>query len=308
MTFTRESRTKLNNSWPATFLFPVEEALTQRLAKHNVASLFLPVQLIHSEDHAFQTLLSHCIDALDYLPLRPDFAFDQIWKVLDAEFFRLKKMPDTPSNQSRFTVFATHIADDPLCSKSHHALAPYIPLQTCEYFAKRVLDSTANPNEHSNQFIKRVEQTLGASLLADIHAKYDYAWLTPKTKAETQRKLGWLIKIILSGKQVTIGSGLYQLNDEEIARLLISTILPQFRNERFHGNVRPPFRSSSATPKSYAHAYFLLLYAYSLMCEVFLYRSFNVVESHTVIAATQRNLDLFRLVLGDQQTALANKK
>lgn len=303
MTFTRESRTRFNNSWPASFLFPVEEALSQRLAKHNVASIFLPAPLNHSEDHAFQTLLSHCIDALDYLPLRPDFAFDQIWKALDAEFFRLKKIPGTPANQSRFTVFATKIANDPLCSKSHHSLASHTPLQTCEYFAKRILDSTANPNEHSEQFIKRVEQTLGAALLADIHAKYDSAWLTPATKASTQRKLGGLIKIILSGRQVTVGAGVYQLNNDEIARLLISTILPQFRNERFHGSVRPPFRSSSATLKSYAHAYFLLLYAYSLMCEVFLYRSFNVTQSPNVVAATQRNLNLFLLVLGDQQNA-----
>lgn len=303
MTFTRESRTRFNNSWPVTFLFPTEEALAQRLAKHNVASIFLPVQLTHSEDHAFQSLLSHCIDGLDYLPLRPDFSFDQIWKALDAEFFRLKGEPGVPANQSRFSVFATHIANNPLCSNSHHALAAHVPLQTCEYFAKRILDSTTNPNEHSAQFIKRVEQTLGATLLADIHAKYDSDWLTSSKRAATQRKLGGLIKLIVGGVQITVGTNAYQLTSEQIARLLISTVLPQFRNERFHGSVRPPFRSSSANLKTYAHAYFLLIYAYSLMCEVFLYRSFNVTQTTDVIAATQRNRDLFLQVLGDQESA-----
>jgi hypothetical protein len=303
MTLIRESRTRLNNSWPATFLFPTEEALTQRLAKHNVASIFLPVHLVHSEDRDFQTLLSHCIDALDYLPLRPDFAFDQIWKALDAEFFRLKRTPGISSNQSRFMAFATHIANDPLCSGSHHDVATRIPLQTCEYFAKRILESTTNPNEHSPQFIKRVEQTLGAGLLADIHAKYDGDWLTPGKSAATQRRLGGLIKLIVRGAQVTVGPGTYQLSNGEIDRLLVSTVLPQFRNERFHGSVRPPFRSSSATLKTYAHAYFLLMYAYALMCEVFLYRAFKVAEPADVEAATKKNLELFLQVLGDQESA-----
>jgi hypothetical protein len=303
MASVRESRTKFNNSWPAQFLFPAEEALSQRLAKHNLVSIFLPAPLVHAEDHGFQTLLTHCIDALDYLPLRPDFSFDQIWKALDAEFFRLKSAPGIPSNQSRFSVFATHIAGNSLCSGSHQILASHAPLQTCEFFAKRILDSTTNPNEHSQQFIKRLEQTLGVNLLSDIHAKYDGNWLTPTKKAETQRKLGGLIKLIISGKQVALGANSYQLSSNEIARLLISTILPQFRNERFHGTVRPPFRSSSATLKTYAHSYFLLIYAYSLMCEVFLYRAFNVINSNAVTTATQNNLNRFLQVLGDQQSA-----
>jgi hypothetical protein len=303
MTIARENRTKFNNSWPAKFLFPTEEALAQRLAKHNLASIFLPLQLSHSEDHSFQNLLSHCIDALDYLPLRPDFSFDQIWKALDAEFFRLKAAPGVPSNQSRFSVFSTHIATNHLSSKSHHALASHVPLQTSEFFAKRILDSVANPNEHSAQFIKRVEQTLGVDLLSDIHAKYGSNWLTAGKEADTQRKLGSLIKLILGGKQVIVGSNSYQLSSDEVARLMISTILPQFRNERFHGSVRPPFRSSKATLKTYAHAYFLLIYAYSLICEVFLYRAFNVVKSADVVTSTKRNLDQFILVLGDQESA-----
>lgn len=303
MTSVRESRTKFNNSWPAKFLFPAEEALSQRLAKHNLVSIFLPAPLVHTDDHDFHTLLTHCIDALDYLPLRPDFAFDQIWKALDAEFFRLKSAPGTPSNQSRFSVFAKHIANNALCSGSCHLLAPHIPLQTCEFFAKRILESTANPNEHSQQFIKRVEQTLGADLLFDIHAKYDGDWLTPTKRAGTQRKLGGLIKLIISGQQIVLGANSYQLSQNQIAQLLISTILPQFRNERFHGTVRPPFRSSSASLKTYAHSYFLLIYAYSLICEVLLYRTFNAISPAVVTTATQNNLNRFLQVLGDQQTA-----
>lgn len=300
---TRESRTKFNNAWPARFLFPTEESLVQRLAKNNVESVFLPVQIKHSDSHDFQTLLSHCIDSLDYLPLRPDFSFDQIWKALDAEFFRLKASPGTSSSQSRFSVFSAHILASSFTSNSHYTLAAHIPLQTCEFFAKRILDSVANPNEHSEAFTKRVENTLGVGLLSDIHIKYDNEWLVPDKRAGTQRKLGGLLKLIIAGKQVALGTNNYQLSADQVDRLMISTILPQFRNERFHGSVRPPFRSSKATLKTYAHAYFLFIYAYSLMCEIFLYREFGVVQSADVLATTNENLNRFLQVFGDQVSA-----
>jgi len=299
----RKSRTRFNNIWPATFLFPAEEALAHRLAKHNLVSIFLPAQLKHVEDHGFHSLLAHCIDALDYLPLRPDFAFDQIWKALDAEFFRLVEASASPISQSRFSVFAAYIASESSCSSSHFVLAPHIPLQSCEFFAKRLLDSTADPNEHSEQFVKRVKATLGESLLADIHAKYDAGWVTPATRASTQRRLGGLLRLIIGGENVTLGGNAYQLSTAEVARLLISTVLPQFRNERFHGNVRPPFRSSSATLKTYAHSYFLLIYAYALICEVFLYRRFGVLSSQDVVDTTNANLNRLLQALGDQQSA-----
>lgn len=298
-----EARTKLNNVWPAKFLFPTEEAVTQRLAKQNLASVFLPIQIKHSHAHDFQTLLSHCIDSLDYLPLRPDFSFDQIWKALDAEFFRVKALHGTPVNQSRFSAFSLYISASDLTSKSHHNLAAHIPLQTCEFLAKRILDSTANPSEHSEAFVKRLNNTLGVGLLADIHDKYDSDWLTHKKQAETQRNLGRLLKIIISGRQVALGENNYQLSADEISQLMISTILPQFRNERFHGNVRPPFRSSKATLKTYAHAYFLLIYVYSLMCEVFLYRQFFVTQPADVVANTNDNIERFLKIFGDQLLA-----
>ncbi|MEB1549033.1 hypothetical protein VDQ94_08985 [Xanthomonas campestris pv. campestris] len=304
MTDARKNRTRFNNIWPATFLFSAEEELAHRFAKHNLVSIFLPAQLVHVEDHGFHSLLAHCIDALDYLPLRPDFAFDQIWKALDAEFFRLVVVSANTNGRSRFSVFATYVASSPTCSNSHFALAPHIPLQTCEFFAKRLLDSIANPNEqHSEQFVKRVKTTLGESLLADIGAKYGTDWLTPDKRAGTQRRLGGLLKLIIGGKNVTLGGNSYQLSPDKVARLLISTVLPQFRNERFHGSVRPPFRSSSATLKTYAHSYFLLIYAYALICDVFLYREFDVLRTQDVVDTTSANLNRLLQVLGDQESA-----
>lgn len=303
MSLTSENRTKFNNEWPATFLFPAEKSLMNRLAKRNFISIFFPAQLQHSDDHAFQTLLSHCIDAIDNLPLRPDLAFDQVWKALDAEFFRLKSGPGVAANKSRFVVFSSHISSSPFTSKSHYALASHIPLQTCEYLAKRLLDSTARPNEHSHSFIKRLSDAIGQDLISDIHAKYDFGWLTHGQEAVTQRKLGGLLKKLIGGETISIGGNSYTLVVEQSSQVLVGTILPQFRNERFHGNTRPPFRSSAATMKTYAHSYFLLIYSYALMLEVLLYRQFGVISQSDACGSTNANIDRFLQVLGDQLTA-----
>lgn len=297
------TRTKFNNEWPAIFLFPAEQSLKQRLAKHNFISIFFPAQLQHSTDHSYQTLLSHSIDALDLLPLRPDFSFDQIWKALDAEFFRLKLALTAPSHVSRFVAFSSHISTSPDTSKSHYVLAGKIPLQSCEYLAKRLLDSTSNPTEHTDAFVKRLSVTLGAPFLADIHLKYDTGWLTAGKEAETQRKLGGLLRLLLGGATVDVNGNFYLITPDKAAEVIIGTMLPQFRNERFHGNTRPPFRSSAATMKTYAHSYFLLIYSYALMLDVFLYRKFGVITPVDVINNTNTNLDRFLKVLGDQVTA-----
>jgi hypothetical protein len=279
MTTTSENRTRFNNQWPAKYLFPVEQDLTLRLAKNNFRSIFFPATLIHSDDHHFQTLLAHSIDSLDSLPLRPDLAFDQLWKALDAEFFRLKSLLGVAASISRFKVFSDYVSTSLLTSKSHYSLVSQIPLQTCEFLAKRLLDSTVRPNQHSHSFIAKLTDAVGKSLLSDLHTKYDPVWATVGSEAAAQRNLGKLLKFLLVNKPVKICGNDYLLTPAQSAQVMIGTILPQFRNERFHGNVRPPFRSSAASLKTYAHSYFLLIYSYSLLLEVFLYQNFGEYDS-----------------------------
>lgn len=69
--------------------------------------------------------------------------------------------------------------------------------------------------------------------------------------------------------------------------------MPQFRNERFHGTTFPPFRSSAAKLKTYAHGYFILQVAYALLLEVFLYRNFGVISQSTAGEAIEENKNLF---------------
>lgn len=77
------------------------------------------------------------------------------------------------------------------------------------------------------------------------------------------------------------------------AYALISIVRPQFRNERFHGTTFPPFRSSAAKLKTYAHGYFILQVAYALLLEVFLYRNFGVISQVDAGETIKNNKEIF---------------
>jgi hypothetical protein len=81
---------------------------------------------------------------------------------------------------------------------------------------------------------------------------------------------------------------------------LISVLMPQFRNERANGNRFPPFRSSVVKNKKCARAFNLLLIAYALLLEVFLYRGYGVVDQELVMDSIEKNKKLFLTIFGKE--------
>ncbi len=67
----------------------------------------------------------------------------------------------------------------------------------------------------------------------------------------------------------------------------------------FHGATFPPFRSSTAKVKTYAHAYYILMVAYALLLEVFLYREFGVIDQSRVCIAVEKNKANYTKIFGN---------
>lgn len=288
---TKQLRIQYNNKWPSKFLFPAEQQLKKVLDENNVQQAFIPAKLAHSTDHEFHSLLGHFLEGLDQLPYRPDVAFDAIWKALDAEFFRVKDEVSAPQHESRFESFLNKVTTDQNTCKAFLPLADVIPMQTCEFAAKRILKSKATPDQHSEAFLKRVKGCFGDALYTSFISKYEPMWVT--SPEEAQRKSGAFLRKLVLGNEMDINGGKYTLSKEKTASFLVSIVLPQFRNERFHGTTFPPFRSSAAKLKTYAHGYFILQVAYALLLEVFLYRGFCVITQTDASAAIQSNKELF---------------
>src|SRR5690606_18090519 len=77
---TKQLRVKYHNGWPAKFDFPAEQKFAAKLQAAGLAQGLVVVPLEFSDDHQFQFYLGYLIDALDMLPMRPDLAFEHIWK------------------------------------------------------------------------------------------------------------------------------------------------------------------------------------------------------------------------------------
>ena len=291
---TKHLRIEYNNSWPTKFLFPVEQQLKQRLDENNLQQVFLPTKLRYSDDNEFHTLLGHFLEGIDQLPFRPDIAFDSIWRTLDAEFIRVKDESSLPQHTSRFDIFIRKITSDSKTSKAFLPLLQIIPMQTSEFVAKRILSSVVSPDNHAEPFLKRVKSCFGESLYLDFLDKYKNDWVS--SHGSTQRRAGAFLKRLAAGDELNVNGKKYKLPENNSIAFLIAVVMPQFRNERAHGTTFAPFRSSVAKMKTYTHAYFLLLVAYALLLEVFLYRDFGVVEQIEVAEAIEKNMDLFLLI------------
>lgn len=293
---TKALRVRYNNEWPSRLLFPAELSLQRRLDENNLQQAFSPAKLNYSDDQEFHVILSHLLEALDNLPFRPDMAFDAIWKALDAEFVRIKSEDSVPQHISRFDAFQTKIITDPNTSQAFLPFSTSIPMQTCEFVAKRIFNGTVSPDEHSEPFLKRVKACFGDPLLTQFLGKYIPDW--PTNSKLIQRKGGSFIWQLLRGRELEISGTKHLLSQEKSLSFLISVVMPQYRNERFHGTTTPPFRSSAAKMKTYAHAYFVFMVAYTFLLEIFLYRGFGVIDATSTIASAQKNHTLFLQVFG----------
>jgi len=290
----KQQRVDLNNQWPKMSLFPAEKSLIDKMDELDITQVFQPAKLKHSENQDFHNMLSHYLEALDQLPLRPDIAFDCIWKALDAEFIRLQK--ENGNKEGRFSLFYKHISKSTYTCNSYSQLTTIIPLQTCEFVAKRILENNisykASPKNNDFQsFRRRIIQSFGQSLYDTFILKYETLW--ESKRASIQRKAGVLIQKLLKGDKLLIENIEFQLSDQDRALFLTAVTMPQFRNERFHGLTTPPFRSSTAKLKTYSHAYFLFHVAYIHLLEVFLYRQFDTIDIKTTNQSIDNNFELF---------------
>jgi hypothetical protein len=294
----KKLRIEYNNNWPLKELFPVEKELTKLLKDNCIYNNPLKVaHLSYSEERKFHFYLGFLIDALDMLPLRPDLAFDHLWKALDSEFFDVQKESQTP-NTSRFDDFVNRILNDQNTVNAFFGYLPIIPYQTTEYAAKRVIMSSLQNDNDEKALYRRAKSSLGDDFVREFLNKYPLSGKN-KPAPSIQRNAGRLLRLIFSGNEVTLGNKTFSFTDNQKASFLIKVILTNYRNERFHGIVFSPFRSSMAKLETYSHAYYLMHLSYALLLEVFLYRNYNVITSQEVERICCENIEIFRKVFSE---------
>lgn len=301
---TKNLRLEYHNQWPTTFHFPIELKFLSRLGRMNIAQPLKLASLVQSSHADFHMMLSALLDALDMLPLRPDRAFESIWTSLDAEMFALVERQTVTGSPSRFQVFMDHLENffaNQACFLAMSSFMDHVPLQSCEYAATRILEAMNAPGKHSDYFLKKIRPAVGQPLLDEFNQKYGASWLgvTSAARGLVQRKAGSLLKKLLTGNPINIGAlSNHTLAPKDRVRLFVCALLPNVRNERFHGLNFSSYRSSAVELKTYAAGYFILMLAYFLLLHVFIYRGFNVVTPLDVERAIIENTLLYKQVFG----------
>lgn len=294
----KELRINHNNLWPLGDVnYPCEQELKKLMEERN--GLFTSFNFPKIEEKFFQKNLSYILDALDNLPLRPDLAFDNIWKAIDNYMQRISQSNNWDIRKSKplmkrtiEEIWIPLLNTNIKLKEALNSFVAIIPIQTCEYLAKRAIaDNKPGVSDNQQGLIKeRVSDSLGKKLYEAILKKYE------NFDDKQQRKCGRFFHKLILGNKMELDGKNFKLNDKEVVLLILKGILYTYRNERFHGETFSPFRSSASSLKTYAHAYFLFLYAYFLLLLLIHSENSNEIELELIVDNIRKNTDFFENV------------
>lgn len=275
-------RVKYNNSWPAEkWISPLQEALLAKMVKAGIDQVFCPLVLdedkavdVLFEDAELNRIISTLLDLYDELPLRPDAAFDVVWRALEIGItFYFKHFDQQVYNDKKATTeekikrmcnavyetqFATNTA---LVGAFNRLIGNDVSWSVLHYIIARMfLPGELQVKTQYDYVSARCREILGAGMYDDIKGKYVIGGnLTPDNHRNAERLL-WLI---VNGNPVIIGEHQYKaLRMQERITFILSGILYSSRCERFHGDFFSPLKSDRSTLNTYYGQYWLLAVSY----------------------------------------------
>ncbi|HOX83210.1 MAG TPA: hypothetical protein PLS08_09280, partial [Chryseolinea sp.] len=124
----------------------------------------------------------------------------------------------------------------------------------------------------------------------------------PYNNSESRRKGSRFFYRYLRGDLLTFSMNepptSIQADFSEILNFTVNGILYTFRNDRAHGGVFSPFRSSKATMRTYAHSSFCFLQGYYLLVALIHYRDSTLISEESILNSYNLNIDLYKNLYG----------
>lgn len=302
---TQHQRIAAHNNWPIKEEFKAERAFRERMDIKSGLVPFKTFALPQDSDPTYQKCVGHFLDALDALPYRPDYFFDHCFKVIDESARPLfSKQGIKGIVQGLAGKLLTSSSQD--WSTIIDALGDRIPLMTCRYLAKRMLLVHGSNDDLDKQLSARIEKCMRKAVYDEFVGKFGTdtqgVRLTPTPDVAIEKAASFL-KIYLSGKQASksrgSGCSLLNLKDQknipthhQRIEFLLSVLLFTMRNERAHGGILSPFRTSKATLGRYESYYFAMLCAYVFALGVLGLRGCGAISAQAISTCTTDNLAL----------------
>lgn len=301
----KKERVNCHNKYPELIQFKAERKFKEKLDRANGIIPFEPIQIGYGDDSVYQTCVGHLIDGLEFLPYRPDYMFDHSFKVIDeaAGYYFSGKgikgivqgLPAKLLNHSRADWEA--IVD---------LLGKNIPLMTCRFLVKRICEAHFLADGNSKQLKDRAISCLGAQFYDEFIKRFaldDSGQATGIISSEQINKAASFVKLYLSGGKGTKKSKpSYKCLDitKEVnvpthnkrMEFLLSLLLFNMRNERAHGAVLSPFRTSKSSIERYQSYYFAMLCSYIFCLGALDLRGFGNVLASSILICAENNIEL----------------
>lgn len=279
-------RVKYNNGWPTMkWRSPLQEKLLLKMEETGLKQMFF--SLVLEEDKAvdllfkdaqLNRLLSTLFDLYDELPLRPDAAFDVVWRALEIaiQFYLQKFNPgalNSPNKNKSVTVehkikCVTDSVFVPQLNKCELLMEVFDRLIGNEVswsilhfiVARMFLPNELQINSQFEHVSARCREILGANMYDEFKAKYV---VDNNITADSHRKAQRLLWRILKGEPIKIGRQSYKaLSLQDRITFIISGILYSSRCERYHGDFFSPLKSDKSTMHTYYGQYWILTISY----------------------------------------------
>jgi hypothetical protein len=304
--YTKRLRIKNIQLWPNNELFEIEKIYSEKLQKFNIKEAFRPVKFKYSDEKYFQQCVAYILDALYFIPNRYDLGFDLIWRSIDFLTNQLVKEKGITCNNDKeilkvcipsiWVPFINSSSDLQDCFTRIFNLIPY---QTCEYLQKRIFDSYENTkaitrqSKEINRLINfdggTVHNTKFETIISGLANKYN------QQDGEQRRNSTIVLSKIFTQDSIYIDENTtITITLEDRINLLVNGILYTFRNDRAHGTIFSPFKSSKASLKTYAHCHYSFLTAYYLLIILIKERDIQTLRADDLITNINSNLDLFK--------------
>ena len=308
----KRQRIEIVNSWPTKNQFEIEKVFTKKLKTLSIQESFRPVNFNYSNEKYFQRSVAYILDSLDFLPNRPDLAFDFIWRAIDFLSRESVSEENIPFNNDKDILKASvdivwcNYFDQNLNIKNGLlTLLKCVPVQSCEYLFKRIYsiydDSKPNnPNKEVSRLIGfdggSVRNTQAKQIIDLIKAKYPYS------DTISRRKGSMFLYRYIKGDELTIltddSTQTIKADFSQSLNFFVNGILYTFRNDRAHGGIFSPFRSSKATMRTYAHCSFTFLLGYYLLIALIHKRDSSLITEETLKNNYNLNIELFKKLYG----------
>jgi hypothetical protein len=269
MSKTRLKRHKLYKNWVcprsiAESTYPAEAALLESI-REEANPVFVPFPFVYTDNDDYHYHLAFMVEAVELLPLKMDLAFDSSWRAFESYYKRCVNGGNGFKLQNIAPALGVNLDASAHISTELDRLLSSTPVQSCEYFTQRILRDWQIAGTDYQRIWNRLTIPAGKHptfelLLPEIAAKYS----APNPTPGDMRKASTLMRLVLKGDEVNLKGKLFRVPRSERISFLLNALLYTFRNDRFHGNVQPPFKSSLGTLKTYAHAHYCLIWAHFL--------------------------------------------